>query len=193
MQETRVAGLPTRPGCLTRGCRGSQVGSEPQSHVSKGTSASPRKMLRPRLSRCHTDRLSTRPWSSACGTEYWGQEVRFSGALLVARVDAARVGWGGSYRVPTLKEFWGAPKGINGGLDYHHAHHKADTLENDLIAPRRSSGLPLPPRPAGRGVLFINGEPHRGPSLTRRVSLKTGFRFRFFTAVLRLLCLSGRR
>lgn len=65
---------------LTRGCRGSQVGSESQFHVSKGTSTSPRKMLRPRLSRCHTDRLSTRPESSACGMEYWGQEGRFSGA-----------------------------------------------------------------------------------------------------------------
>lgn len=81
----------------TLGCRGSQVGSESQFHVSRGTSTSPRKMLRPRLSRCHTDRLNTRPWSSACGTEY------------------------------------------------------------------------------------------------RRVSLKIGFRFRFFTVVLRLLCLSGRR
>lgn len=154
MQETRAAGLPTRPGCLTRGCRGSQVGSEPQSHVSKGTSASPRKMLRPRLSRCHTDRLSTRPCSSACGTEYWGQEVHFSGALLVARVDAARVGWGGSYRVPTVKEFWGAPKGINGGLDYHHAHHKADTLENELIAPPPilQAALATSPRRKGRPV-----------------------------------------
>lgn len=60
------------------------MASESQFHVSKGTSTSPRKMLRPRLSRCHTDRLSTRPGSSACGTEYWGQEVRFSGAPLVA-------------------------------------------------------------------------------------------------------------
>ena len=53
--------------------------------------------------------------------------MRFSGALLVARVEAARVGWGGSYRVPTMMEFWGAPKGINGGLHYHHAHHEADS------------------------------------------------------------------
>lgn len=35
--------------------------------------------------------------------------------------------------------------------------------------------------------------PPRRRRLTRRVSLKTGFRFRFFTVVLRLLCLSGRR
>lgn len=63
----------------TRGCRGSQVASESQFHVSRGTSTSPRKMLRPRLSRCHTDRLSTRPGRSACWTECWGQEVSFSG------------------------------------------------------------------------------------------------------------------
>lgn len=54
---------------LTRGCRGSQVASESQFHVSRGTSTSPRKMLRPRLSRCHTDSFSMRPARSACWTE----------------------------------------------------------------------------------------------------------------------------
>lgn len=63
---------------LTRGCKGSQVALESQFHVSRGTSTSPRKMLRPRLSRCHTDRLSMRPGRSACWTGCWGQEVSFS-------------------------------------------------------------------------------------------------------------------
>lgn len=84
----------TRAGqLLTRGCRGSQVGSESQSHVSRGTSTSPRKMLRPRLSRCHTDRLSTRPRSSACGTEYWGQEVCFNEAASMAPASVLRECW----------------------------------------------------------------------------------------------------
>lgn len=100
-------GLPTRAGCLTRGCRGSQMGSESQSHVLRGTSTSPRKMLRPRLSRCHTDRLSTRPRSSACGTEYWGQEVRFKGPLR----QCGR-GWGGGAVLPcSLHDgIWGSPE-----------------------------------------------------------------------------------
>lgn len=94
------------------------MASESQSQVSRGTSTSPRKMLRPRLSRCHTDRLSTRPRISACGTEYWGQEVRFNGAPLMAPVSVLRsVDWGLSYYAPCRMQSWEAPKGINGGLD----------------------------------------------------------------------------
>lgn len=71
------------------------------------------------------------------------------------------------------------------------ASSPAEQDRSDLQRPYY--GCPCHQAPAGRSVRFINGGPPGHRSLTRRVSLKTGFRFRFFTAVLRLLCLSGRR
>lgn len=175
--------LRARVSSLTRGCKGSQVASESQFHVSRGTSTSPRKTLRPRLSRCHTDRLSTRPRSSACGTEYWGQEAAFSGTPLVAPAG----GFPGA-SPNTLLVGWnpGEPRGaFLGHLGQRHAQHhqpeKREHLTGGGWERRSDTG-----RPCHRG------SPRRR-SRTWRISLKTGFRFRFFTAVLRLLSLSGRR
>lgn len=114
-----------------------------------------------------------------------------------------------SYRAPCTTLSGGAPKGPNGGLDQHHAQHWTDPLGNarteglpassSRTTEGRSDGqrpypdCPSHPAHAGRGVGFMHGGPPGRRSLTLRVSLKTGFRFRFFTAVLRLLCLSGRR
>lgn len=138
------------------------------------------------------------PGARPAGPSTGGQEGRVIGAPLTARLRCCgSVAWGLPHHTPCGTESWDAPKGINGSLNAVPTTRRPAVLPAGWGAEATGSdganGCPCPLALRKGRPIRAWGPPRGRGSLTRRVSLKTGFRFRFFTVVLRLLCLSGRR